>query len=359
MTLRQVANTGFGDILVNAGDQPTMIINRDLTNLLYISKDNSPGPKVASGNLSQAGDVSIIDPLSYMVFNGKSDVYGIGAAAPILVDIVKGATNWAPSPAQSAQQISLSGVPLVVGNTPLTNVNAQSVVVGTPFTRTINNISGVSYCGSITVSATSTAYCEIDVTWQDNNGNEIRHERWWIVPGTVGSPHLINIQGPTGAQTVVWTVTAAVGNITYTDNILQNGLISTRHEWRSANLANSPNLGVGFTVGLHNMGSLELFILNGSVNGGGTTNQYLLPFFVGRVRLWAFMGGAGTDLHLTLTNYADQGAGISNQAIWASTTVNNTISQEFSLPRAQTVLDVQNNNANPLFVQAAIIAEEY
>ena len=106
MTLYTVPGTGFGQLIINSGDGPTMVINRDETVQLYIGDDNSVASK------SGTGDIDIIDPLSYIVYSGVDSKYAIAATpgAEIQVDCVKGATNWAPSPAQAAQQIAALGL---------------------------------------------------------------------------------------------------------------------------------------------------------------------------------------------------------------------------------------------------------
>lgn len=106
MTIRNVPGTGFAELLVNAGDGPTMVINRDETHQLFVGDDNSVASKQGTG------EIDIIDPLSYIVYDGISSKYGIADTPGITVqvDSVKGATNWAPSPAQAALQISLLGL---------------------------------------------------------------------------------------------------------------------------------------------------------------------------------------------------------------------------------------------------------
>lgn len=102
--IHDVPSTGYAELLINAGDGPTMIINRDEVNVLYIGNDNSVASKQGSG------DISIIDPLSFLSFDGEDAKYGTASVGVIQADVVKGAINWAPSPAQAAQQIALLGL---------------------------------------------------------------------------------------------------------------------------------------------------------------------------------------------------------------------------------------------------------
>lgn len=135
MTLWTVPGTGFAQLLVNAGDGPTMIINRDETLQLYVGDDNS----VASKN--GTGDIDIIDPLSYIVYDGIDTKYGICATPgqSIQVDCVKGATNWQPSPQQAAQQIALLGLATATNQvTQNSTAQATNNVLGTGIALPLN-----------------------------------------------------------------------------------------------------------------------------------------------------------------------------------------------------------------------------
>ena len=142
MTLYTVPGTGYAQLIVNAGDGPTMVINRDETTQLYVGDDNS----VASKN--GTGDIDIIDPLSYIVYDGIGTKYAISADTntSIQVDCVKGATNWAPSPQQAALQISLLGL--------ATESTQQLVKTNTASTAT--NTTGVAKDASLTPLAKDT-----------------------------------------------------------------------------------------------------------------------------------------------------------------------------------------------------------
>jgi hypothetical protein len=123
VTLYNVPGTGYAQLIINAGDGPTMVINRDETNQIYVGDDNS----VASKN--GTGDVDIIDPLSFLVYDGIKSKYAIAALPGIEVQVntIQGATNWAPSPAQAAFQISQLGLATettqLANKTQLSNVN--------------------------------------------------------------------------------------------------------------------------------------------------------------------------------------------------------------------------------------------
>lgn len=107
MTLHNVPVTGFAELLINAGDGPTLVINRDITTALYIGDDNSVV------NKGGTGQIDIIDPLGVIQYDGKTTKYAVAAPGgnnPITIDCVKGANSWQPSPAQTAAQINALGL---------------------------------------------------------------------------------------------------------------------------------------------------------------------------------------------------------------------------------------------------------
>jgi hypothetical protein len=91
-------------LLVHAGDDPGIIINRDLVNPVYF------GPHSA---FVTPGEASIIDALTFVQYSGDVDVYAhSGGAGFIQVDVQPNCENWSPSPAQSAASIAASGLML-------------------------------------------------------------------------------------------------------------------------------------------------------------------------------------------------------------------------------------------------------
>jgi hypothetical protein len=131
MTLRTLPPGGFADLIINAGDGPTIVINRDIKYPIYIGDDNSVA------NKGGTGIISIIDPLTFMAFNGLGPIYAV-ATNPngSLVDVRQGANNWSPSPIQIAESIIANGLSFTL---PATLVDQETItgsgswsLVGTP-----------------------------------------------------------------------------------------------------------------------------------------------------------------------------------------------------------------------------------
>jgi hypothetical protein len=89
-------------LLVNKGDDPGIIINRDLVNSVVFGEDSAFSSIAAS----------IIDALTFVQYSGDSDVWAAGLNASVTVDIQPNNENWAPSPAQAAASIAASGLAL-------------------------------------------------------------------------------------------------------------------------------------------------------------------------------------------------------------------------------------------------------
>ncbi len=108
--IKNVPSTGYGELLVNRGDGPTLITNLDLTNSLILGKDNAVLSK------SQSGDVNIIGPQGARVVDGKTSYFGLGtqATGTIAVDIHPGADAAPASAGQIVSQLTLSTLPALV-----------------------------------------------------------------------------------------------------------------------------------------------------------------------------------------------------------------------------------------------------
>lgn len=101
--------------LVWAGDNPGIIINRDLTQLVYIGDHSA---------FVVPGEGSIIDALTFVQYSGDVDIYAhSGGPNFCQVDVQPNNENWSPSPAQSAASLVASGIMMdTTGQSIVTNV---------------------------------------------------------------------------------------------------------------------------------------------------------------------------------------------------------------------------------------------
>jgi len=124
-----VKASGIATPLIAAGDPPSLVVNRDLVNQIYYGYSESI---VASST----AELSIIDPLGSVAFDGKQSIWAIAASGTSLVDVQPGATQWAPSPAQVAAQINALGLAKdTTLQTTNSNVSTVNTTLGTPSQR--------------------------------------------------------------------------------------------------------------------------------------------------------------------------------------------------------------------------------
>lgn len=91
-----------------SGSGTVLIGNRDETNTIIISNDMGtfiPQP----GSLTDP-NATYVDPLGFVVVDAAQQWYGIALAGTPQVMVLPGATYWAPSPGQIAEQISALGL---------------------------------------------------------------------------------------------------------------------------------------------------------------------------------------------------------------------------------------------------------
>lgn len=88
--LKTVSVNGFNpaDLLIAAGDGPTLIVNTDLTNNLYLSHDLTVVPSDSRHNIT-------LSPQSFVVFNGEDDIYAVSPTGTIIqVQVIPGGTSY-------------------------------------------------------------------------------------------------------------------------------------------------------------------------------------------------------------------------------------------------------------------------
>lgn len=345
MTIHQVPNRGFGELLVNSGDGPCLIVNRDLVSQLLIGKDNSVFSKGATG------DVSVVDPLGSVAVNGREALYGMGlqASGTISVDIMKNASYWAPSPAQVAAQINALGLAkdttvaavqantngvakdVTVGNVhtdlslgtnqflsgasvgaltanpggtvagdisktgaPLLNLkgalanNAGTLISGNssvtlgPFA-----ISQISYefLLSITTAAVTATPLLIEVFWTDTtSGLSAGYQAFTVFAATIAVAHQVTGRGPSIADRVsvkISTLTANSATVAY--SLLQSSRPFFKDIWQTSNFIQPafPTF-PGFTAAGTFEGSKVLANAASSIAAGGNLS-FLLPLYDGNV----------------------------------------------------------------------------
>jgi hypothetical protein len=226
--------TPRAQVLVNAGDGPCLVFNNDLLNTIYVGED--------IGITATQPNVAQIAPLAYVAFDGRDTKWfctGTGLTAQ--ASVMPGALTTSASPALIAEQIALSGVPLLPQDTLLGSIDSLLTVVPGNTTLYSGPVPGISYAISIDAlnnGAPTTPFMKLSLIWKNGPGGSTLAIQQWIILTTNVSPASSNTlvvgRGPTmSAQLTVIVDNYDVNNITLDFGLWSSSRIITRHDFRS------------------------------------------------------------------------------------------------------------------------------
>jgi hypothetical protein len=356
MTLFNLPTTGPGVLLVHAGDDPGIIVNRDLVNTVILT--NAPSAYNISG--------SVLDPLTFVQFSGEVDVYGIATGSVVVVDVMPQIENWSPSPAQSAASIAAlglatlaqqvtqqtaipgniatTGVPGLVMSTMLLNQASTNIAAGGTFTSSVLTFNQLGYNILLSLidnaAGTASAVCSVTVTWIDSTtGLVLYTDLWHICPGASGSTaHLVGGVGPTkGNQVQISIKNNDSVQVAFTLKFLVNSRTYGKDDWRSQN----PFPGFqGQTNPNSDVNAQTLFDVSPSINNA-TTITRICPLYAGAVT----MQFHSTPIARYQVNTLDPNVLAYGVCASCDTAAGvNTVVQA-TLPQAQCVVSIQNLGA--------------
>lgn len=369
--------------VVTTGDNPALIVNRDITNTVAYGDQS-----IASGNINSYG---LIDPLGSISVDGTTDIWVIPLTGTATIDVVVGASNWSPSPAQIAAQLSTSGLAL---NSTLAGVNttlgspaqqvtpvvleqlgsiggaaAATIVPGTPFTA-MNLVDVGLYqsydinCYAFTTSpgaVNSNIVAQVVLQWFDDLTSNIPvfEEDWWIWCGRaapVAGTNTLSGCGPMHGRYMtvqVFTTISAANNMTLQYmNIFGSSRPVPYSDWRQNGQAVNPQSN-GITVSLGGGTGFDN-ILAGIFNLTLTASQLVfIPcgLYAGPV-YYRFQCNTAAPLHnVVLCSMAGQvsgglGAGTGTVGVLLNITADtNEHEGQLILPRAPTAFIIQGATA--------------
>lgn len=290
MTIYYVT-TQRATLLVQAGDGPTLIVNRDPTNNLLV------GPTPAVGTAGQQ-DLSIIDPLGSRTVGGLVDVWGIAQGATVATDVQNDAVSWSPSPAQIAAQIQASGIFINTNSTEIANIPNTSVPSNTITAVQTVNFNQIGYEIRI-VSKWNGApepvddfFTGVQLDWLDTTtGQIVATDRWFMGASKSTSAQLITAgSGPTKGNQVKISfinndLTGAA--VTISCVLLTNSRTYLKDDWRWM----QPN-GVTFNAYASPIvvNGSNILSINSFNQAANTLIRYPIGLWAGRVSL-AWMEG--------------------------------------------------------------------
>lgn len=270
--------------LVQAGDGPTLIVNRDPTNALLIGNDAGIATVLPL-------NLSIVDPLGSRTVGGLVDVWGVAQNASITVDVQTGAVAWSPSPAQIAAQIQASGVFINTNSTEIANVPNTTVPSNSSVVAGTFNLNQIGYeirvVSSWNAAPTDDFLLAVRLDWIDSTTGQIVFTDRWYMGGSTGPALITTGSGPTkGNQVKITFVNSDLGGVAATVScvMLVNSRTYVKDDWR---WSQPRQTGVTFAnynppTGLDGTNLLATFSGNQSAN---TRQWYPLGLYAGRISL--------------------------------------------------------------------------
>lgn len=375
--LNTLNNGVVPDLVVSAGSGPALIVNRDLTNNVLISRNSSFS---ASGT-----DHSVIDPLGSLAVDGTDNIYALPQSGTPLIDIIEGANQWAPSPAQVASQIATLGLMKdTTGSTINTSVNNVPTGISTTGTPLLHGFNLVYSLTNQLIAANSTfttpkiafnkpgyyirilanygaasgadPFVSSAFTWQDTNNNFMATETW-VAPA---SPSNLRTNGrgmvKASQLMIAFTNPDLINSVTISVTLYESTHHIARDDWRA------PSTGAIGTSGslVHQIeaniyGSQQLNVPASSFSTWAT------PLYSGRVGIWAQLNATATSAcTLTMAPFVFKG-GLTPQNSGTITIPANgsAVYQEVIVGRCPYQLGINNPNAGAVTVNISATVQEY
>jgi hypothetical protein len=241
--------------LVKAGDGPTLLFNNDETNQLLLCND-------IGLNILNQDSTSILEPLGSLVVMGTKDVYAqpIISGKTVQVFIVPDGIYYNPSPTQIAAQINALGLATLSEQiNQNTAIPGQIAVTGTPLLHGYNNLqtatvlnmtaAGNAFSGaefaktgyeigilaSMATSAATVSMLKVNFLWQDDHGNTVGEENWYIPASSTGQVLTVG-KGPTKGPHLAIEISnldpLVAASVTLT--LLESTHHIARDDWRSS-----------------------------------------------------------------------------------------------------------------------------
>lgn len=229
-------------LVVHAGDDPGIIINRDIINPVLLG--NNPGIILPYG-------ANILDALTFVQYSGNDDVWAQALGSSVVqIDVQAQNQNWSPSPAQSAASLSALGIPLLTKSTNVFNQLNATLGAGSFVTFGPASIGQIGYHTFIqareNAPGTQHLTIQVDVTWTDSGtGLTVAQDTFYFLPSSSANFHQVIGDGPSKGDTVSVRITNNDSvPVTYSFALNQNSRVYATDTWRT--MGQMPTL-PGFT----------------------------------------------------------------------------------------------------------------
>jgi hypothetical protein len=324
---------------------PVMLTNLSLVNTIYLYEDTSVDP----ADLNRS---SQLPPLGTMVVDGTLNEYAICIAGQTAnLQAVPHGESWGPSPAQIAEQILASGIP-IVNNDDNVLVSVGSVLPGGGGSITFPStgfydVTGLSWglalnSRNLSVSPGPTV---VNVQFWDPSGSYlVGHKTITFWPGTSSGTSTVIAGGPTRGSMcrVVINDFSAVSSPSTVDVLFFQSSRTVKSDFAEASVFTSCASGVTLP-GCDPPGGIIASSSPSLATGASAVRQ--LPVWMGLVQLAVQSTSGAADALVNLTVNADE-AGIPNFNFWnGKTDANGNLSAQISMPASQCTVTLTNKNA--------------
>lgn len=257
------------------------------------------------------------------------------------------------------------GTALQSGHSLLTSVKSVTLAEGANavYTLPISRPGYLLRADLVNSTNTSTALpVRFDWQFQDvQSGAMLDNLSWSIFAGAKGSNHSVSGSGPTKGNQIMLTITnQAASAVTLSFNLTIMEVTSTfeRHDWHTDDTSAFTIAGFTAPETEATSGLLAGIVSLSLTAGSGGQATRILPLCTGQAQLWISTASAAADLEYWLfpeadtefpsqpayANGATQSNGVNYASVW--------------MPRVQSTLVLQNNNASTKVVQATLSAAQ-
>lgn len=256
--------------------------------------------------------------------------------------------DW-QTPAAHAQQISITGVPLLHNASSLSNQTVNLVTIPSTQTRGPFTVGQICYELWLSVenqaaSATGT-YITVEMQWTDSATSLLLARRKFkVVAGPLGSPHTLKISGPVHADTVklIFGITSDSAS---TCQVIYQLLGTSRLYGRDTMRSTQPTA-EGFTIP-GAVPEYSVLINTAPTVAAGNTLTRLMAAYSGRVWINAHTNSGTTNMVVIVHEAFTTAPVLANfqQVFTLHSDANGNINEFIDLPGVQCAIDLTNNGA--------------
>jgi hypothetical protein len=354
--------------VVRVGQQPQLVYNKawgpgcitntDETNPVYVSINPVPD-----------GSSDQIPPLGALAVDGSQSYYASTFASYyVALQSMPGTTSWAPSPAQIAAQILLSGISLVnnadnvveqlgSGGSGVSYLNGNSNTYGPfPITGLSWELAILSYTAATGANAGPFV---VNIQFWDPTGMLlVGHRTMTFWPGETSGQNTIIASGPTRGA-IAYIVVNSYGGVPSDPQYISLIFSQSSRTLKADSVQASvfTNCASGVTLPGCNPPA-GIIASAGPALAAGNSAERQLPLWLGQVNIGVQTTSGTSDASLNITVNADE-SGIPQDNYWnGKTDANGNLAALIALPSSQCTFTLTNHNAGSQTLSLMMISDD-